>query len=127
MKLPINTRTAIPTTVAFSVVNHWFSARRALATGIVTVGSALGGVFFSLVLQALFKQFDWTTSIALLSTVLCAFMAVGNGFVRTNTGSAPSHAGSLDLSCLRSGKFWLLTSAMFGQDDQAFASRGRAC
>ena len=41
-----------PTTLAFSIVGHWFRVRRGLALGFVTVGAAFGGIFYSLLLKA---------------------------------------------------------------------------
>ncbi|KAK4230767.1 putative transporter [Podospora fimiseda] len=40
--------TAIPSTVAFSICSQWFKSKAALATGCVSLGTALGGIFFSL-------------------------------------------------------------------------------
>jgi hypothetical protein len=65
----IGTRSAAPTTVAFSVVSQWFRVREGIATGCVTLGTAVGGIFFSLVLQALFQHFDWQVAILILSGV----------------------------------------------------------
>ncbi|KAB5563589.1 major facilitator superfamily domain-containing protein [Coniochaeta sp. 2T2.1] len=71
-----------PTTVAFSVVGHWFRVRRGLALGLVTVGAAFGGIFFSLLLKALFGRLSWRDAILVLSAVLACLLATGIAFVR---------------------------------------------
>src|SRR5438105_11396676 len=46
----LHTVPATPTTIAFSIVNQWFSSKEGIATGCVTLGAAVGGIFFSLTL-----------------------------------------------------------------------------
>jgi len=114
----ICTRLAAPTTIAFSVVSQWFRVREGIATGCVTLGAAVGGIFFSLVLQALFQDFDWQVAILILSGVQCGLMALGNVLVRTNLKQRQP-VKSWDLGGVRrlsrSPKFWFITYAIFGE------------
>ncbi|KAB5580463.1 major facilitator superfamily domain-containing protein [Coniochaeta sp. 2T2.1] len=102
-----------PTTVAFSVVGHWFRVRRGLALGLVTVGAAFGGIFFSLLLKALFghQSLSWRDAILVLSAILACLLATGVAFVRKpapKRGGVGSERVRVDLSCFLSGRFWLL-------------------
>ena len=102
--------------MAFSVINHWFRIRRGLALGLVAVGSAVGGVFFSLILKVLFTKLPWTRAVLVLSAVLLSLLAIGNVLVKRPT---PKRGGSegfrMDLSCFKSLRFWLLCYTVFGK------------
>lgn len=114
----------MPTVVAFSIVNQWFNRTEGFATGCVTLGAAVGGIFFSLVLQALFARFSWRDAMLALSGILAVLMLLGNLLVKTNLKQAPRKftegVGFLvgikskvaELS--RSPKFWLTSYAVFG-------------
>lgn len=85
--------------------------------GIVTVGAAAGGIFFSLVLEALFSSFSWNVSILALFAILSGLMVAGNVLVDTNLDKREGAAEDLRgwLSCFRSAKFWLLCYCVFGK------------
>lgn len=110
---------AVPTTVAFSIVSHWFSARRGLAMGVVTVGAAAGGIFFSMVLKALFGSFSWKVSILALFAILTGLMVAGNVLVHINPDKEEHASSEKDfrewLNCFRSVRFWLLCYCIFGK------------
>ncbi|KAK0656145.1 major facilitator superfamily domain-containing protein, partial [Cercophora newfieldiana] len=113
---------APPTTIAFSVVSQWFNEMEGIATGCVTLGAAVGGIVFSLLLQKLFDSFPWQTAMLALSAVLSGLMLLGNLLTETNliTESSPGEEGSewyhsVLLGLLRSSKFWLVTYAIFGE------------
>lgn len=114
---------AISTTIAFSVVGQWFQERKGLATGCVTLGAPLGGIFFSLVLQALFDVFPWRTVALVLAGVMAAFLLLGNLAVETNVAQQTGESGDADASSttkvpsmlLRCPKFWLISYAVFGE------------
>ncbi|KAI6790345.1 hypothetical protein KC360_g8432 [Hortaea werneckii] len=54
---------AILSTVAVSVLGHWFDKKKGLATGIVILGGSLGGVVFPLALRPMFEKIGWSWSI----------------------------------------------------------------
>ncbi|KAI7183534.1 hypothetical protein KC363_g8212 [Hortaea werneckii] len=51
---------AILSTVAVSVLGHWFDKKKGLATGIVILGGSLGGVVFPLALRPMFEKIGWS-------------------------------------------------------------------
>lgn len=118
-------RIAIPTTIAFGVVSQWFDARRGLATGCVTLGAPLGGIFFSLVLQRLFGRYSWKTAGLILAGIMTTLLIVGNLLVETNLPprkKAASDRGdgsegrAAEVSrMLKSPKFWFVSYALFGK------------
>jgi MFS family permease len=75
---------APPTTVAFCVVSQWFSKREGIATGCVTLGAAVGGIGFSLLLQVLFDRLQWRDGMLVLAGVLAVLMAAGSALVEVN-------------------------------------------
>lgn len=111
---------AIPSTIAFSVVSQWFRDRAGIATGLVTLGAALGGIFFSLVLQALFANLQWKAASLVLTAILACSLLLGNLLVETNAVEHTAHEderreGPKLSGMLRSPKFWLASYAIFGE------------
>ncbi|KAK3372541.1 major facilitator superfamily domain-containing protein [Podospora didyma] len=121
---------ASPTTIAFSIVSQWFSAREGLATGCVSLGAAVGGIFFSLVLQNLFDKYSWTVVALILSVIIAGFMALGNVLVETNKSRRPGGTAleAWDFGqvtqLLQSPKFWLISYAVFAYEVVLFIQWG---
>lgn len=95
---------AIITTVALSVISHWFMARRGLATGITFTGTSLGGIVFPIALNSIFKHMSWAWSMRLLALVEFVLVLIGNLFVR---GRLPiqKHGGVINLLCFKDSRF----------------------
>lgn len=123
---------APPATVAFAVVSQWFRVNEGVATGCVTLGAAVGGILFSMILQALLDKLSWDWAILVLSGIILGFMVLGNALVETNLplhedghrGHAPPlpnheqekrNRVQAISKMLRSTKFWLVSLAIFGQ------------
>lgn len=68
---------AILSTVAISVLGHWFDEGKGLATGIVMLGGSLGGVMFPLALRPLFEKVGWSWSIRTLGFFITVLVALG--------------------------------------------------
>ncbi|TPX07019.1 uncharacterized protein E0L32_011087 [Thyridium curvatum] len=103
---------AVPTTVAFCVIDHWFSRHRAFAMGIVTTGAPIGGILFSLVFRSLFTRFEWKTSAYCFSSMVALLVLVGSLLVK----SKPTEYNPIfwDFGHLRGPDFLLFTFANFG-------------
>jgi MFS family permease len=62
------------THVAFTaLVSRWFDRRRGLALGIALAGFGLGGVFWSLMAQALFDRFGWREAFPIMALFITLF------------------------------------------------------
>ncbi|KAK5654965.1 hypothetical protein OQA88_6723 [Cercophora sp. LCS_1] len=113
--------TTAPTTIAFSIVNQWFREMEGIATGCVTVGAALGGIFFSLVLQALFERFVWRNAMLTLASTMAGLMVLANALVDTNVKGRPTAMKGVGLNTAslrrlsKSVKFWLAAYAVFAR------------
>lgn len=130
------------TTVAFAVVSHWFKEKAGLATGCVTVSAALGGMFFSLVLQSLFDRLQWRDAALILTLILAVFVTLGNLLVEINlppqskTQGEQRTAGETEISrkacgtwqsilgIIQNPKFWLITYAIFAYELVLFIQWG---
>lgn len=95
---------AILTTVALSVISHWFKARRGLATGITFTGTSLGGIVFPIILSSVLEDMSWAWSMRLLALLEFVLVLVGNLFVR---GRLPiqSSGGVVNLLCFKDSRF----------------------
>ncbi|KAK3996133.1 putative transporter [Cladorrhinum sp. PSN332] len=121
---------AIPSTIAFSICNQWFKLKAGLATGCVTVGTALGGIFFSLVLQALFDRFTWRIAALVLAGILAGFLLLGYFLMETNLPQTTSEAGegcqktATLWDVAKSPSFWLIAYPIFANELVLFIQWG---
>ncbi|KAK3900434.1 hypothetical protein C8A05DRAFT_35936 [Staphylotrichum tortipilum] len=125
---------ASPTTIAFSVVGQWFTSWKGLATGCVTLGAPLGGIFFSLVLQTLFANLPWRTAALVLTAIMAALMAVGCVLVENKVPREEREDGGDEDEAaeppakvshvLTSPKFWLISYAIFAYELVLFTQWG---
>lgn len=104
---------AIITTVASSVVSHWFKKRRAIACGVAMMGSAAGGISFPLILRVVLERFSWKTSMHILDLVVVGLLLVGNACVRSRLPPG-TNGPVVDLECFRDARFTWLTASVFG-------------
>ncbi|KAK0612992.1 major facilitator superfamily domain-containing protein [Bombardia bombarda] len=115
------------TTVAFATTSQWFRRWQNIATGCVTVGTAIGGIFFSLVLKALFEKLVWKYAILALAGIIAGCLVLGNALVESNLPARRTathndaaaaanwwrtHATGIK-RMLWSYKFWLVSYAIF--------------
>ncbi|KAK4218773.1 putative transporter [Rhypophila decipiens] len=131
---------APPATVAFAVVSQWFKVKEGIATGCVTLGAAVGGILFSMVLQILFDKLPWKWAIIALSGIILGFMTLGNVLVETNMSL---HGGRRDHSppssnheeekpneeliisvMLKSMRFWFVSISIFAYELVLFIQWG---
>ncbi|EEP78540.1 predicted protein [Uncinocarpus reesii 1704] len=98
------TSCAILTTVALSVISHWFEARRAIATGVAFMGTSLAGISFPLALNPILDTFSWAWSMRLLALLVFVLVLLGNLFIR---GRLPTgkQKGVISLNCFLDPRF----------------------
>ncbi len=102
-------------------MSQWFKARKGLATGCVTLGAPLGGIFFSLVLQTLFNKLPWRTAALVLAGLMAGFLLLGCLLVETNVSPQTASEDSASESAVKvpgilvSRQFWLISYAIFGE------------
>ncbi|KAG9241493.1 major facilitator superfamily protein [Calycina marina] len=92
------------TTTALAVVAHWFEVKRGFASGIVFVGSSVGGIMFSLMLNPVLKQFGWAWTMRLLALIVGVMMLIGNICVRSRL-PPKEVGGSVNLKCFQDARF----------------------
>lgn len=102
---------AILTTVALSVISHWFHARRGLATGITFTGTSLGGIVFPIALRSILDHMSWAWSMRLLALFVFVLVLFGNLFIR---GRMPKHdqGGVINVRSFRDARFAWTTAGI---------------
>ena len=95
---------AFLTTVALSVIAHWFERRRGIASGITFVGSSVGGIVFPLFLKSVFEHLNWAWSVRIVALMVGGLMFVGNLCVKGRLPPRKS-GGAVDLKCFRDARF----------------------
>ncbi|KAJ6073403.1 hypothetical protein N7467_011488 [Penicillium canescens] len=87
-------------TVAFSVVPHWFDKKRGIANGIIIMGGSFGGIVFPLVLRFMLEPLEWAWSIRTIGIFMSALVIAGNICVKSrkigNTGFTMGLSGFRD-------------------------------
>lgn len=109
--------TSLIFTPAVSSIAHFFSVRRAAATGIATTGGSIGGIVFPLTLQHLFPilGFRWATRI--LAFIFLFLLFVSNALIRSRLPppKTESLASSIcpDWRIFKNRTFVLTTAGVF--------------
>ncbi|GAB7336806.1 hypothetical protein MBLNU13_g11318t1 [Cladosporium sp. NU13] len=116
------TGSAILSTIAVSVLGHWFNERKGLATGIVILGGSLGGVMFPLALRPLFKRIGWSWSIRALGFFISILIAFGLSVVRSQ--ASVRHAQAVAIRTVLSPTFLLATLGIGAFDFVLFGTLG---
>ncbi|KAI9743562.1 MAG: hypothetical protein M1818_002877 [Claussenomyces sp. TS43310] len=91
-------------TTSVSVIAHWFDTKRGQASGIVFIGSSLGGVVIPLAMQPMLRKLGWAWSIHIVAFIILFLSLVGNLCIR---GPLPKkqRGGTIDLKCFRDFRF----------------------
>ncbi|KAI0798141.1 major facilitator superfamily domain-containing protein [Abortiporus biennis] len=108
---------AIVFTPALAVVGHWFKRKRAYCIGLVSSGSALGGVIYPLMLQKLIPKigFGWAVRIAAFLTFFC--LSISSVTIRARLPVKPKKRLTLkecvDLTGFRDSRYCLSAVGAF--------------
>ncbi|KAI7342848.1 hypothetical protein KC354_g16034 [Hortaea werneckii] len=113
---------AILSTVAISVLGHWFDKRKGLATGIVILGGSLGGVVFPLALRPMFEEIGWSWSIRALGFFITILITLALFTVRSR---APAiHTQPVAIRAVLRPTFLLATLGIGAFDFVLFGALG---
>ena len=112
-----------------SIVPRWFVKRRALMSGIVVAGPALGIVVMPLAFTLFISAYGWRTSYIILGSVVLVLIVLAALFLRRDPGQMglmpygadKGKAGGMDLQAaglslgeaVRTRQFWLLSVVSF--------------
>ncbi|KAH8804579.1 major facilitator superfamily domain-containing protein [Xylogone sp. PMI_703] len=97
----------------FTVIGHWFHARRGFATGIAALGGAVGGIIYPIVLQALIPRTGWAMATRALGFILAFFCSVSYLLVRKRLPSLNNATANLDLRILKEPIYAVAIAAAF--------------
>ncbi|KAJ5988495.1 hypothetical protein N7481_003705 [Penicillium waksmanii] len=104
---------AVVTTVAISVLSHWFYRRRALASGLCMSGSSAGGAIIPLLLRTLFKEYGWTWSIRIIAFMALGCYAAGIMLVKGRLPMVSETKVVVDLRAFKAPRLCFLAVAVF--------------
>ncbi|CAI7662269.1 unnamed protein product [Penicillium pancosmium] len=104
---------AVVTTVAISVLSHWFYRRRALASGLCMSGSSAGGAIIPLLLRTLFKEYGWTWSIRIIAFMALGCYAAGIMLVKGRLPMVSETKAVVDLRAFKAPRLCFLAVAVF--------------
>ncbi|KAK2044526.1 putative MFS monocarboxylate transporter [Colletotrichum somersetense] len=102
-----------------AIIPQYFSARRALATGIATTGSGFGGVVYPLIVQGLLPRVGFPWAVRVFAFISLATNAFSFAVLRQRSSGGDGDPGKrrrrvmLDLSAYRNASFVVLSAAMF--------------
>jgi MFS family permease len=97
---------AICGTVEIGVLAHWFDRRRGAMTGIVFVGSSVGGVLFPLALTPILEYENrWRTGMLVLLGTESLLLLTGNLLIRGRLPGRHRAGGLLNLGLFRDSRF----------------------
>lgn len=92
-------------TVAVSVIAQWFKKKRGQASGIVFVGTALGGVLYPLILQPMLAGLGWTWSLRIIALLNFILIVVGNVCIKERLVHTKKPAILFDLKLFGNPRF----------------------
>ncbi|KAL5361693.1 major facilitator superfamily domain-containing protein [Aspergillus floccosus] len=104
---------AILTTVAISVLSHWFDRRRALASGICMAGSSAGGAIIPLILRTSFAKHGWAWSMRFIAFMALASYLLGIALVKGRLPASTQRRATVDLRAFRSPRLCFLAMGVF--------------
>ncbi|KAI6144132.1 MFS general substrate transporter [Pisolithus tinctorius] len=87
--------------LGISVVSHWFSKKKGMALGIVSVGSALGGTLFPIVGQNLIPLVGFKWTIRTFGFIMLIALGVANLTIDRRLPPVNVQGGLLNLSAFR--------------------------
>lgn len=97
----------------FTVIGHWFNARRGFATGVAALGGAVGGILYPVVLQALIPRAGWAVATRALGFILVLLCSISSLLVRKRLPALGNGSAKLDLRILKKPIYAVSITAVF--------------
>lgn len=96
-----------------AILAQYFSTRRALAIGIASSGSPIGGIVFPIVFSSLSKSvsFGWATRV--IAFILLGLSVIPVAFMRTRVPPSGRKRALIDMDAIRDPVFMLFVAASF--------------
>ncbi|KXH40417.1 major facilitator superfamily transporter [Colletotrichum simmondsii] len=98
---------------SIAAVGHWFSERRALATGIACTAGGVGGVFFPLIILYMAPRVGFPWAIRTVGFICAAASVLACTLLKKRLPPSKTSRGAIDLKALKEIKFGLATLAVF--------------
>ncbi|KAK1541353.1 hypothetical protein CPAR01_07342 [Colletotrichum paranaense] len=98
---------------SIAAVGHWFSERRALATGIACTAGGVGGVVFPLIILYMAPRVGFPWAIRTVGFICAAASVLACTLLKKRLPPSKTSSGAIDLKALKETKFGLATLAVF--------------
>ncbi|KAJ0361699.1 hypothetical protein COL26b_013622 [Colletotrichum chrysophilum] len=98
---------------SISAIGHWFSERRALATGIACTAGGVGGVIFPLIILYLAPRVGFAWALRTVGFICLAVSVLACLLLKKRLPPNKKAGAAIDIAALRDAKFALTTLAVF--------------
>ncbi|KAI8295507.1 MFS transporter asaE [Colletotrichum sp. SAR11_240] len=98
---------------SISAIGHWFSERRALATGIACTAGGVGGVIFPLIILYLAPRVGCAWALRTVGFICLAVSVLACLLLKKRLPPNKKAGAAIDITALRDAKFALTTLAVF--------------
>ncbi|KAF4827353.1 MFS transporter asaE [Colletotrichum tropicale] len=98
---------------SISAIGHWFSERRALATGIACTAGGVGGVIFPLIILYLAPRVGFAWALRTVGFICLAVSVLACLLLKKRLPPNKKAGAAIDITALRDAKFALTTLAVF--------------
>ncbi|KAK1638760.1 major facilitator superfamily domain-containing protein [Colletotrichum phormii] len=98
---------------SIAAIGHWFSERRALATGIACTAGGVGGVVFPLIILYMAPKVGFPWAIRTVGFICAATSVLACTLLKKRLPPSKTSSGAIDLKALKETKFGLATLAVF--------------
>ncbi|KAL2883122.1 hypothetical protein SGCOL_001310 [Colletotrichum sp. CLE4] len=98
---------------SIAAIGHWFSERRALATGIACTAGGVGGVVFPLIILYMAPKVGFPWAIRTVGFICAAASVLACTLLKKRLPPSKTSSGAIDLKALKETKFGLATLAVF--------------
>ncbi|KAI1847083.1 hypothetical protein JX265_006723 [Neoarthrinium moseri] len=98
---------------SIATIGHWFSERRALATGMACTAGGVGGVVFPLIILYASPAIGFPWAIRIIGFICAAASVAACTLLRKRLPPNKKGGSSIDLGALRDTRYAIVTAAVF--------------